>query len=442
MNPTYPLHIYSGGTERYRFDTDGTAYADVSWSTFSPYISMHFIEGEKEDYEIGELVVIDEDKKVSKTSQPYQNTLLGVVAEKAGFISYPHNWKEEMKEDNLELDEFPGIPVAYLGDVPVKVSLEGGEIAIGDPITSSSQEGIAMRATEPGRMIGIALESFDGTTTQCESTEVIENEETGETETIEECQTIESEIGKIMVLVNPHWSLGSLTEDGSLAESDDSQETTGESESTFTDDSAEKPTILDQFTLAIKKSLEKLGLFIESGIAKVKQLFAEKVRTEKLEMVDQVTGEIYCTWIENGEWIKVRGECGDSISISGNTGDTGGDTGDDTGDAGDTGDDTGGTGDAGDVGDNLGGDMGGSDTNENGSDANGDGTDSQGDTGSNEGSDIGGSDIDGSGTSDADSDAGSGATDVGNVGNGDTGGDAAGGDTSGPTQGGGSDLTF
>jgi len=30
---------------------------------------------------------------------------------------------------------------------------------------------------------------------------------------------------------------------------------------------------------------------------------------------DQKTGEIYCTWIENGEWIKVKGFC-DSIQTS------------------------------------------------------------------------------------------------------------------------------
>jgi hypothetical protein len=36
-------------------------------------------------------------------------------------------------------------------------------------------------------------------------------------------------------------------------------------------------TILDRFTLAVKKALEKLGLMIENGIAKVRELFAEKV---------------------------------------------------------------------------------------------------------------------------------------------------------------------
>ncbi len=53
---------------------------------------------------------------------------------------------------------------------------------------------------------------------------------------------------------------------------------------------------------------------VENQVVKVKELFAEKifakkVRVEQLEMVDKSTGEIYCTWIENGEWQKTIGEC-------------------------------------------------------------------------------------------------------------------------------------
>ncbi len=155
-----------------------------------------------------------------------------------------------------------------------------------------------MKSTEAGRVIGIALESFNNTKTQCE-TESVKNEETGETEEIETCQPIENETGKILVFINPHWSLGSLAEDGSL--------TTTEGEAISTED--EQPTILDQFTLTIKNSLKKLGLFIENGIVGVKKLIAEVAQLDKLEMRDQATGEIYCTWIENGEWVKAKGEC-------------------------------------------------------------------------------------------------------------------------------------
>lgn len=32
-------------------------------------------------------------------------------------------------------------------------------------------------------------------------------------------------------------------------------------------------------------------------------------RVGGLELVDSQTGDVYCAWIENGEWIKVQGEC-------------------------------------------------------------------------------------------------------------------------------------
>jgi len=70
---------------------------------------------------------------------------------------------------------------------------------------------------------------------------------------------------------------------------------------------------------SIKQALSSLGLFVENGIAHLQELIAEKItfrkaegekiKVQELEMVDKTTGEIYCTWIENGEWTKVKGEC-------------------------------------------------------------------------------------------------------------------------------------
>jgi hypothetical protein len=39
---------------------------------------------------------------------------------------------------------------------------------------------------------------------------------------------------------------------------------------------------LDQFSLAVKNSLRKMGLLIKDGVATVKQLFAQKVTTDEL----------------------------------------------------------------------------------------------------------------------------------------------------------------
>jgi hypothetical protein len=35
----------------------------------------------------------------------------------------------------------------------------------------------------------------------------------------------------------------------------------------------------------------------------------EKVRLNQIEIIDKATQEIYCLWIENGEWMKQKGTC-------------------------------------------------------------------------------------------------------------------------------------
>ena len=212
--------------------------------------------------EIGDLVSVKENLVIKKSSFSYDSKLIGIVSESPGFIL------------SGGLDANSSRLVALAGRVPVKVSLENGLIEIGDALTSaSSTPGKAMKATESGRVIGIALAPYGS-----------------------------EGIGKIMVFVNPHWYGGQLAADGSLA---------AESEQSG---STESGSLLDSFTQKVKQAMTSLGLFVENGIAQVKELvtdklFAKKARIEKLEMVDQATGEIYCTWIENSEWQKVKGEC-------------------------------------------------------------------------------------------------------------------------------------
>ena len=76
--------------------------------------------------------------------------------------------------------EDPHNPIALglAGRVPVKVTLEGGAIRIGDLLTSAETPGHAMKATRSGRVIGMALDDFDG----------------GKGPT-----------GKIVVFINNHW---------------------------------------------------------------------------------------------------------------------------------------------------------------------------------------------------------------------------------------------
>src|SRR5439155_8807973 len=59
------------------------------------------------------------------------------------------------------IDRAPaGQPLVLAGRVPVKVSAENGPVQIGDLLAPSSTPGVAMRATEPGPTVGVALEAW------------------------------------------------------------------------------------------------------------------------------------------------------------------------------------------------------------------------------------------------------------------------------------------
>ncbi|MDO8715891.1 MAG: hypothetical protein Q7J73_03665 [Dehalococcoidales bacterium] len=124
---------------------------------------------------------------VLKSTKSYESGLLGIVS------THPN---QLYGDDGLFDDTENPRPVSLAGRVPAKVSTENGPIAIGDPITSSSVPGVGMKATKPGRVIGIALESLPAS----------------QGETLQ---------GKIMVFVNPTWYLGaSLVANGSLGDWD------------------------------------------------------------------------------------------------------------------------------------------------------------------------------------------------------------------------------
>ena len=121
---------------------------------------------------------------VKKSTSSYDQTLVGVVS--------TNPFSEVLGDRTFTPDEHR-VPVALSGQAPVKVSTENGPVLPGDPLTSSSTPGVGMRATEPGRVIGMALSSY-------------ENPD----------PTV---VGTIIVFVNPSFYFGDLTSEGSLADS-------------------------------------------------------------------------------------------------------------------------------------------------------------------------------------------------------------------------------
>jgi hypothetical protein len=96
---------------------------------------------------------------VRKSARAYEGLLLGAVATNPGLVF--DNGETHLAGDNSKLITSEKTAVGLVGRVPVKVSLENGPIAVGDPITSSSSAGVGMKATSAGQIIGYALEKAD-----------------------------------------------------------------------------------------------------------------------------------------------------------------------------------------------------------------------------------------------------------------------------------------
>lgn len=64
----------------------------------------------------------------------------------------------------------------------------------------------------------------------------------------------------------------------------------------------------------LKKVLADVGIKVNGLVTSVNDLVANKVttnvaRVNGMEMVDKITKDVYCTWVENGVWLKSKGEC-------------------------------------------------------------------------------------------------------------------------------------
>ncbi|MCH8049240.1 hypothetical protein IH979_00840, partial [Patescibacteria group bacterium] len=100
----------------------------------------------------GEVVIFsDDDEHVRRSvGTTYDAKIAGIVSTSPGFLAG---------------DFLPGhVPIALAGRVPTYVSGENGDITPGDPLTSSSKPGYAMKATKPGPIVGYAMEPFSGGT--------------------------------------------------------------------------------------------------------------------------------------------------------------------------------------------------------------------------------------------------------------------------------------
>ncbi len=106
---------------------------------------------------IGDITAPSGYRAIKSTSRYDQNAIGAVSTIPTG----PNG--DVMGETTIPDDQNPQA-IGLAGRVVVKVSLENGSIATNDWLTTSSTPGVAMKATKYSRVIGRALENYDGST--------------------------------------------------------------------------------------------------------------------------------------------------------------------------------------------------------------------------------------------------------------------------------------
>lgn len=141
---------------------DGNVYADGSYyGAGGVYIgNADFAEmvlpGQTE-LEAGDVLVIDLDGQMIRSSKPYQTNVAGVYSQEPGFIG---GNKLDESGNPLEPER---IPLAIVGIVTVKASAVNSAIKPGDLLTTSAIPGHAMRAGDNppiGSVLGKALQGL------------------------------------------------------------------------------------------------------------------------------------------------------------------------------------------------------------------------------------------------------------------------------------------
>jgi len=137
----------------FKFTTDGTAYADGSWTGSGADYAEYFYTQDT-DLQPGEAVCVDvtKDNAVQRCQNSGDNNIMGIVSEKPSVVG--NSGEDKENNPNYKI-------IGMLGQVTGKVTNENGEIKIGDSLTSSSQPGV-MRKSNPGEStVGVALENFN-----------------------------------------------------------------------------------------------------------------------------------------------------------------------------------------------------------------------------------------------------------------------------------------
>ncbi|MFA6586244.1 MAG: hypothetical protein WCS86_03750 [Candidatus Paceibacterota bacterium] len=227
--------------------------------------------------------------KLHKTTKAYQDNIIGIASNNYGDpTSTGYNIIDEKDHP---------IPIALNGRVPVKVTNEGGNISIGDYLTTSSTPGKAMKATRMGRILGIALADYDGT----QDTIMVYVLNTWWIPTTEE-------LNPLFIVKNG--SVDQLTINDSFSASIKDLDLRIKNLET-TQIGTPSPTLGEYASAFFTDVVTK----VESGVVYMKALAVDTLKIGSpakrtgITLYDEVTGDPYCLSIANGATKTTQGEC-------------------------------------------------------------------------------------------------------------------------------------
>ena len=233
INTPFPSSTFHVAANRATFASSGqcTDYAEY-YPASEPV--------EPGDIVASDAVVSSTKALVKKATASSTESILGIVSTNPAVI-VEGNSVQFMNGANYKSDPLrPALALA--GRVPVKISAENGNIRIGAPLTlSSSSPGVAMRQTEPGMSIGVALEEYPLLTTNYSL-------------------PTSTSTPAILIFVNRGFSLGAPPDTSMLV----------------------SEPILSHFARVIKDALASLGMAFQNGVATIKEVIADKITAKNI----------------------------------------------------------------------------------------------------------------------------------------------------------------
>jgi hypothetical protein len=145
---------------KFRFETNGQAYADGSWNGSGADYAEYVLPKPGTtpgDYPKGSLIclVTSDPDTYGFCNGANDSNVIGIISTNPAVVG-----NSPALESATTTMADSHILLSMLGRVPLRVSLENGPIVIGDRLSSASTAGYAMKATTTARTIGIALENY------------------------------------------------------------------------------------------------------------------------------------------------------------------------------------------------------------------------------------------------------------------------------------------